>query len=490
MHAAFVLACAAVVVACALLTDPWRNAVTAAASAAATAAVVVRLRRRTVPDLTPFRVLALGVGTLCVHNLEGLRWAVVLNEPVSRGLFHGVTLPLGYGGILAAALLGLLRFGRRDVGGIVESGLLGITTACLVWATVVSPALSRAGADGATRFYELVLLLLIAGIGGALVRGAVVMPGARPALAYLSLGIAATLSGNLVRILTTDPVTGAPSSWNEVAWSVANLAVGAAGLHPALARLPVGGTARRSRLSTVRVTFLGVALSVGPALVAAAAMRGDPVDVPLLLVGTFLVVLLVMLRVAGLARRYDAAEAELARSATRDELTALPNRRAIDLHLAAALDRVAERTSAGLVVAFLDLDGLKPVNDQHGHEAGDRLIAAVAGRLQGVVRDGDLVGRFGGDEFVVVVEGDPERVWPEVLGRIRGALAQPVVIGDLTASAAASIGCATVRAGQRTTASHVLALADARMYEHKRATRTSRAAEEGRSPEPEPVPTA
>lgn len=95
-----------------------------------------------------------------------------------------------------------------------------------------------------------------------------------------------------------------------------------------------------------------------------------------------------------------AAESELRQRASSDPLTGLLNRRGLDEVLAARLARAAHRVTA----LYADLDGFKAVNDTHGHDAGDEFLLAVAAILRSSVRDGDVVARIGGDEFVVVLD--------------------------------------------------------------------------------------
>ena len=96
-------------------------------------------------------------------------------------------------------------------------------------------------------------------------------------------------------------------------------------------------------------------------------------------------------------------EVEIIRHANFDELTGLPNRRALFNRLQ-YLEGRAPRGIQPYAIVFMDLDGLKLVNDTMGHEVGDRLIQEVAAQLRICMRDGDLVARIGGDEFVAVLE--------------------------------------------------------------------------------------
>ena len=160
-------------------------------------------------------------------------------------------------------------------------------------------------------------------------------------------------------------------------------------------------------------------------------------------------------------------EAELAHVAMHDALTGLPNRTLLTERLRTAL--AADRTTL-LAVAFLDLDGFKAVNDQHGHDIGDELLRQVARRLKHVIRDSDTVARYGGDEFVLIIDGLPHQREVLVLAqRVESALSEPYRLGRRTIRIGASVGVTFVPPG--ISADQAISSADSAMYARKAARR-------------------
>jgi len=159
-------------------------------------------------------------------------------------------------------------------------------------------------------------------------------------------------------------------------------------------------------------------------------------------------------------------EIELEYSALHDPLTGLANRQLFNDRLARALAR-ARRRGNQVALLFIDLDGFKQVNDQHGHATGDLLLREVAQRLQRCVRDSDTTGRIGGDEFVVVLEAlaapDSAAVVAE---KIRDTLAQRYAPSGHALHVSASIGIA-VFPDHGDDAEQLMRLADAAMYAAK-----------------------
>ncbi len=159
---------------------------------------------------------------------------------------------------------------------------------------------------------------------------------------------------------------------------------------------------------------------------------------------------------------------ESAPHSTGDHLTGLEDRTEFLAALEACVAN-ADRRRTPFAVLFCDLDGFKLVNDLHGHEAGDAVLVEVAHRLRRLLRAHDTVARFGGDEFVVLLESldEPSRA-QHVAARIVEGVEIPILIGDTIANVGASVGVA-VADGASVTASELLARADAAMYEAKRA---------------------
>jgi diguanylate cyclase (GGDEF)-like protein len=152
---------------------------------------------------------------------------------------------------------------------------------------------------------------------------------------------------------------------------------------------------------------------------------------------------------------------ELRRQATRDPLTGLANREVAGQRLDAALTSGPNHL-VGLL--FCDLDGFKAVNDRLGHEAGDALLTQVARRLQDGLRTRDLLARFGGDEFVVVLsEIQSQTDLIDVGRRLIESLQRPFLLGDERVAVSASIGGVLGARGE-TSASTMLRDADAAMY--------------------------
>ena len=169
-------------------------------------------------------------------------------------------------------------------------------------------------------------------------------------------------------------------------------------------------------------------------------------------------VMLAITHIEDVTEQRRAAE-QLRYAARHDELTGLPNRSYL-MHM--LHDRLATAELDAVAVLFVDLDQFKVINDSLGHGVGDQLIQAVSSRLRDALRDDDVLARFGGDEFIVVLDGDPI----DVAERLRRAIHPPVEVGEHELFVTASIGYASNHEPNMTP-NDMLRDADAAMYRAK-----------------------
>jgi diguanylate cyclase (GGDEF)-like protein len=163
---------------------------------------------------------------------------------------------------------------------------------------------------------------------------------------------------------------------------------------------------------------------------------------------------------ARLLAERDSLTRRLHAMAFTDSLTGLANRACFLDRLSAALD-----APGPVGVLLIDLDDFKPVNDRHGHAAGDAVLTETAARLRAAAGPGDLVARLGGDEFAVLLDRPAADGLPAVAGGIIGAVGTPCRLPDGSAvTVRASVGAAVAEGGD---ASHLLNLADQAMYRAK-----------------------
>jgi diguanylate cyclase (GGDEF)-like protein/PAS domain S-box-containing protein len=162
------------------------------------------------------------------------------------------------------------------------------------------------------------------------------------------------------------------------------------------------------------------------------------------------------------------SEQLLAAKSLLDPLTGAANRVALHERLEVAFSRLDESTSPGVALAMIDLDHFKAMNDTHGHEAGDAALLALVASLNNVVREGDLVARVGGDEFIVLFDGVDERHVIDVMApRLVEQFEQLVVpLANGVVGLAGSVGVAW--SPKRVARRDLIARADAAMFQAKR----------------------
>jgi diguanylate cyclase (GGDEF)-like protein len=209
-----------------------------------------------------------------------------------------------------------------------------------------------------------------------------------------------------------------------------------------------------------------------PRLVWAAERPGTPVLeslLPIALFGTAAILVFAVLsfiHVRKVTMSMLTSEQRAQHLAGHDTLSGLPNRMRFSERLAATLNRLAP-SQGGIAVMFVDLDKFKDVNDTHGHAAGDRLIVLAAERMQSQLRNGDVLARFGGDEFAIIQHGVRSALDAEVLARrIIEAFRGPFDLGSAEVFIGTSIGIA-LAPDNASEAAELMRLADIAMYRAK-----------------------
>ena len=152
-----------------------------------------------------------------------------------------------------------------------------------------------------------------------------------------------------------------------------------------------------------------------------------------------------------------------------DELTGLYNRRGL-FALGEHTLRIARRRARGLGVIYVDVDGLKAINDRFGHAQGDEALRTVADAIRASTRESDVAGRVGGDEFVILVEDEPA-VTADLLQRLRRRVERANAKGGRSYQLSLSLGAVDWEPGDRATLQELIERADQRMFDDKRARR-------------------
>ncbi|MGY1815063.1 GGDEF domain-containing protein [Blastococcus sp. SYSU D00820] len=294
------------------------------------------------------------------------------------------------------------------------------------------------------------LLALLYAVSGALCAGGAMSPMSSRtpvallwALAAVGFGGAALLAALRHRLSTTGvhaAVFLVSALIALLAWRSAT-AVGIVGLSPAM--VAIGFFAAHFLSAPAARVHVGLLLAMTTAGAAAAAPGGFANAWIAVVVST-----------AAMAEAQARIAGRLHTAAATDPLTGLANRRAWEAEAARSLAHAA-RTGEPLTVAVLDLDGFKEINDEDGHSAGDLLLQSLARQWSGELRGADLLGRYGGDEFVLCLPGTDARSAGELLTRLHAS--HP---------AAWSAGTATAR--PEDSLHDVLVRADEDLYRHKR----------------------
>ena len=383
--------------------------------------------------------------------------------PSVADVFYLSFYPLTLAACLLAAAPAASRYERIRRG--LDIAVVGVSATILMVSIILNDAINRGGTDvfktAVSVAYPAGDLILLVGVGAVVLHptvGASRRPFVLLAVA-LAVFVVADVAYNDMQMR---------SIYHEGDWvdgvyllAIALFAVASAA-QPRLSRHdePEPATA------TIGVSWLPYTAAALGYVLLLISQRHEP-----LLPGGAIVLGVILIGALVSARQYLAqqdlvrARAELSHQSLHDDLTGLPNRTLVFDRATQMLAR-ARRTQKPVAALFVDIDGFKEVNDDHGHWTGDQLLRAVARRLSAVIRDSDTAGRFGGDEFIVLLE-DPTAYPPAelVAERVCDVLRRPVDLGDgRQLSITASVGIAY---GTTCTPDELLNASDLAMYTAK-----------------------
>ncbi|GAA1635659.1 putative bifunctional diguanylate cyclase/phosphodiesterase [Actinoplanes couchii] len=369
---------------------------------------------------------------------------------VADGLYLGAHLAIAGGAAMLAARSGRTAF--------LDSAVLLAPFASIAWLLVVNPIL----AGDETLLARIIAItvpastLVVVYCALALALGVELRA---PGVRWLLAGLIAWFVSDA--FYTHQSLTGTYTEGKliDLGWMAMPILIATAGLHPSM----VHTVPRLSTLTTLTLTRALTLFGAALVLPTLHLFWDLPSDTPLV-IGTWLSVLLVTLRLVTPIH-------DLSRRVGHDALTGLANRALLMDRLALALASLPDDGHTRVGLLFCDLDHFKNVNDSLGHDAGDQLLVAIAGRMSGAVRAGDVVCRLGGDEFVILMPAVTDEEAGTVAARVASELARPMRLTD------GSEFFASLSIGLRTTgeldadAETLLQDADTAMYQAKAAGR-------------------
>ncbi|MGA5304741.1 putative bifunctional diguanylate cyclase/phosphodiesterase [Nucisporomicrobium flavum] len=384
--------------------------------------------------------------------------------PTAMALFPDAFVLVGY--LMMAYAFGSMLRRRRaaeDDPARVDAVLVGLAAAFMCWTYLMVPSMAHPElsvtriSNSVFPVIDVVILVLVAQLA--------LSGGARQPSLWLLIGAATVMfTGDFLFILRDGALGEVSQHTLDVLFTATFLLVGAAALHPSMRTLTEPQRIVVKEVSKVRTALIGVAVT-GPVVITTVEPPGGLLHGTVRAVLCVLLVLTVLYRVVRSNDSRARAERVTRRRATHDPLTDLPNREL----LAETVERWGDEAAADqleISLLFIDLDRFKMVNDHWGHQVGDELLCAVAGRLGAQVRSQDLVCRIGGDEFVIALASPSHSALAESLaGRVLEEFARPFELSVGNVVISASIGVAKSYGG-----AHALELirdADTAMYKAK-----------------------
>ena len=308
--------------------------------------------------------------------------------PSAADLFYTGRYPFM---LAALVVIARCRSPEHSLGRALDTATVMVAASLLSWLYLIAPQ-AREGTSTAVVVVTTAYPVLDLGMLAVTVM-LLFAPGSRPPSFALLLGtLALALASDTVYLRRAVAGTFTGSAVNEALWMAGDLLLGAAALHPSMRELTARAPRGTDRPEPVHLAALLAAGLITPILLLEGG--GPPGDIRVIAGAAALLTVLIM------ARMYELVTAQR-RLAITDPLTGVRTRRFLQAQLPLELAR-SDRSGRAVALLLADADHFKRINDRYGHPAGDHVLRELAARLSAATRPGDVLGRYGGEEFALL----------------------------------------------------------------------------------------
>lgn len=427
-----------------------------AVSTSSAVAVLYACYRYRPKPLLPWLMLGIGEAVYAAADISFYVSHHLLGDtayPALADVFYLSHYPMVVVGLVS---LIRLRTPGRDLASLLDAALLAVVTGMLSWLFLLTPTAHTAAptlAKVTSLAYPMMDLAMFA-VALRLILGA----GRRPAaFILLSTNLLAFFTADTIYVLQQLDGTYTAGNFLDAIWLTGNLALGAAALHPTMNRVTEPAAVVDPGPGPARIAALCAAALVAPAMLLVEYARGDYSDIPVIAAACGLLFLLTIARLAVLV-------AQQRRLAITDVLTGLRTRRYFETELALEV----AHTNSPLAVLIADVDHFKSINDAHGHPGGDRVLIEIATRLRSGIRKEDVLSRYGGEEFAILIRGAAADDPMVIAERLRRKISDsPIMVNESRwVDVTISVGTAT-HPLHGTTPAELVTAADRALYAAK-----------------------
>ena len=377
--------------------------------------------------------------------------------PALADVFYLSHYPMVVAGLV---MLIRLRTPGRDLPSLLDAALLAVAAGMLSWLYILTPT-AQAQVPTLVKITSLAYPMMDLAMFAVALR-LILGTGRRPAAFFLlTANLLAFFAADSIYVLQQLSGTYTAGNFIDAIWLFGNLALGAAALHPTMSRVGEPTTVIDSGPGPARIIALCAGALVAPATLLVQYVRGDYHDIPVIAVACGLLFLLTIARLSVLV-------AQQRWIAITDVLTGLRTRRYFESKLTNEVAH-ARRSRTPLAVLIADVDHFKSINDSFGHPGGDRVLIEIAARLRHGIRQEDVLSRYGGEEFAVLVRGAAADDPLVIAERLRRKVSDSPVVVRKGTHVEVTISVGTASYGLHgTTPGELVTAADRALYAAKR----------------------